>query len=236
MLGLTYAVLAMGQTVAHHDVVLHDQQVAVTTTWSDDAVVDAEGRIVLALPLPPSITVTGATTETAVDGEVIALVLAQPHAARPHVEVLAALDAEALPLPIAIGSQTQRVRIGDTLRFLPDARLGLVAHLGQTMPATWGRGDRAAVDARLPGERSRLGAIYLPTDAAVRAGGVIGVVEPREVGRQRTALGIGVVFVVICGAAVWAYRRARASVEAEQAELLLAAEFDALARDDGAPS
>lgn len=225
---------ASGDIVAHHEVALYQGELAVSTTWSSREVADERGRVVLAVPLPAGVTITGAVPETDARGGVIALRLDAPGSALPHVELRAALDPDAgLPLPVAAASQVQRVRLDDALRFSPDASLGLVAHLGQTVPPAWHRRDRLAVDARLPGERPRIGALYVPTDAVVYAGGVLGTLEPREHGRHRTAIGIGVVFVVLCGAAAWGYRRARRSAEAEHADLVLAAEFADLGDDAG---
>jgi hypothetical protein len=225
-------VLASGDVVAvvaHHEVALHQGEIAVSTTWSSREVADERGRVALAVPLPAGVTITGAAPETDGNGKVIALRLDVPESARPHVDLRAPLDWGAgLPLPVAAASQVQRVRLTDALRFSPDASLGLVAHLGQTVPPAWHRHDRLAVDSRLPGDRPRVGALYVPTDAVVHAGGVLGTIELREHGRRRTAIGIGVVFVVLCGAGAWAYRRARRSAEAEHAELVLAAEFEGL--------
>lgn len=225
--------LASGDAFAHHEVALHQGELAVSTTWSSRDVADERGRIALAVPLSGAVVITGATPETDGHGDVVALHLDAPGSARPHVELRAPLEADAgLPLPVAAASEVQRVRLSDALRFSPDASLGLVAHLGQTMPPSWHRRDRLDVDARLPGVRPRVGGLYVPTDAVIHAGGVLGTIEPREHGRHRTAIGIGVVFVVLCGAGAWGYRHARRSAEAEHAELVLAAEFDGLG-DDG---
>lgn len=220
--------LAAADIAAHHEVALQGESIVVDTTWS----AAAEGNIVLAVPLPPGAVAHGATAQLDADGAIVALVLDDPDATRPtvRIEVDAATveAAGALPLPIAVGSDMQRVRVTGSLAFRPDPALGLLVHLGHTQPAGLGHRERRAIDARLPAERPRIGAIYIPTEAIVRAGGVVGAIEPRADGRQRTAIGIGVVFVVLCGAGGWAYRRARRHAEAEHAELVLAAEFDAL--------
>lgn len=221
--------------VAHHEVARRGDAIAVETTWSDREVIDEAGVIALAVPLPGAAVITGATVRTDDDGEIVALVPDDPRARRPHVAVqLEGAGEDALPLPVASRSSVQRVRLGSELAFRPDPALGLVTHLGHTYPLAWHRADRIDVDDRLPGDGRRPGAIYIPTDAITRSGGVLGAVESRTAGRHRTAIAIGGVFVVLCGMGGWAYRRSRHHAEAERADAVLAAEFDALERNGGA--
>jgi hypothetical protein len=212
---------------AHHDVALVGDRIAIETTWS--AMFRDDPRLVLAVPLPPDATVTGAEVERGVAG-ITALVLADAHDPSVHVELDAAAVTSSgeLPLPIACSTTMQRLRIGDDLSFRADTRLGVVVHLGRTQPADLSSREREAMDAMLPGQRTEIGAQYLPTSAIVEEGGVIGVVEHRADSKHKFAIGMGAVFVVLCGAGSVLYLRTRRAAEAEHAEAVLAAEFDAL--------
>lgn len=214
---------------AHHEVLLAGDRIAIDTTFS--AVDDGELRMELAVPLPASAIVSGAHAEIGAAG-ITALVLDATHDRRPAVRVeVDATDMEGngeLPLPIVCSTVMQRLRVGDDLAFRPDPRLGLVVHMGRTQPATMSTKERKGMDALLPAQRSGIGVQYIPTAAVVHQGGVLGVVERRAESKHRVALGIGAVFVVLCGGGALAYRRARREAEAEHAEAVLAAEIDAL--------
>lgn len=218
---------------AHHDVLLVGDRIAIDTTFS--VVDEGELRIELAVPLPANAIVSGAQVERGPAG-VTALVLDAGHERRPsvHVEVDAS-EVEAsgrLPLPIVCSTFVQRVRFGDDVGFRPDPRLGLVVHMGRTQPATMSSHERESIDSLLPRQRSEIGAQYVPTSAIVQQGGVIGVVERRADTKHRVALGIGAVFVVLVGGGGLAYRQVRREAQVEHADAVLAAEFDALTKDD----
>lgn len=218
-----------GPVAAHHDVVLVGDRIAIDTTFS--RIVDGERRLLLAVPLPEHASITGARAETGAAG-VTALVLDAPYDMHPSVRVeLDAAQVESsgrLPLPIACGTFLQRVRMGEELAFRPDPRLGLVVHMGRTQPATMSKDEREAFDAHLPAMRSEIGALYISTEEIIEQGGVIGRLERRAESKQRVAIGMGVVFVVLCGAGAAIYLRTRRDAEAEHADAVLAAEIDAL--------
>lgn len=235
---LVAAVLAQ-RTVAiaaQHDVTVVDDRVVVDTRWSDPSVADDDGAIELVVPLAPNTAIEGAAPRRDDDDRITALRIDPSRAHAPAVRVVVPLaDVEAdgaLPLPVATRSRVQRIAIDDGLVFRPDPALGLALHLGHTLPQGMRTRQREAVDDLLDISRARMGAMYVDTDAVERTGGVVGTIEASTVGRRRTAIATGVVFVALCGAGAAAYRRARRSAEAERADLLLEAEIDALGRRD----
>jgi hypothetical protein len=216
-----------GPAAAHHDVTLVGERLAIDTTFSHAP--HPEARLVLAVPLPEHASIVGATPEHGPAG-ITALRFDPADERTLHLE-LDASDVESsgrLPLPVVCGTQVQRVRMDDAVAFLPDARLGLVVHMGRTQPATMSSPEREGFDRILPRQRTELGATYIATEAIVEHGGVLGALERRADSKQRVALGTGLVFVVLCGAGGLVYLRSRRDAEVEHAEAVLAAEIDGL--------
>ncbi len=211
----------------HHDVGLVHDEVVVETRFARRG---DEPVLALAVPLPASTTVEGAQRDAL--GRVIAIAAPGPGPVRVRMPLADATAAGVLPVPVVAGTATQRLAIDAALEFHAAPGLGLVTHMGHTMPAEFALRDRDRVDAELAVPRPRVGAWYVATAAAVREGGVAGVVTLRAHGHRRAVIAAGVAFAFVCGGAIAGYRRVRHSAARERAERELAAEFEALARDD----
>lgn len=215
---------------AHHDVRLLEDAIVVECTPADPHTGES---LALAVPLPAA----AGTEDPAVrdaEGRIVALT---PDAAgRLHVSlpIAEARELGVMPLPIVRGTQVHRLAIDPELDFHPASELGLVTHMGHTTPADLDRAARRRIDARLPVERPRVGAIYVDTTAIVRQGGLSGRIDRRTDRHRRAAVVAGVVFAFVCGGAIAGYRRLRKAAAYERAERELAAEFDALP-DTAAP-
>jgi hypothetical protein len=88
------------------------------------------------------------------------------------------------------------------------------------------------VDDLLAIDAPHLGAYYVRADDVAEAGGLIGEIEQRADAQRRTAWAVGIVFVVLCGAGAFEYRRARKRAELEHAEALIEAEYAGLVDKD----
>ncbi|HET6585602.1 MAG TPA: hypothetical protein VFG69_19215 [Nannocystaceae bacterium] len=213
---------------AHHEVSSTSADVVVDTTWVLGAMPEPGAVFVLAAPLPRDTTVEGAQPEFGDDGRIAALRLDAPCkrcVLRTTTAWTRVEHDDALPLLVASPVGVHRITLDPDVSFRPAAELGLVTELGFTAPAGFGFSDRAYVDDVLEIAAPRFGAYYLRAEEVAEAGGVVGVVRRREDAHRRTALFAGAVFLALCGAAAWEYRRARKRAELERAEAILEAEY-----------
>ncbi|MBX7083153.1 MAG: hypothetical protein K1X88_28360 [Nannocystaceae bacterium] len=211
----------------HHDVALVHDAVVVESRFARRG---DEPVLTLAVPLPASATVDGAQRDAL--GRVIAIEAPTLGSVRVQMPLADATAAGVLPVPVVAGTSTQRLAIDAALEFHAAPGLGLVTHMGHTMPAEFALRDRDRVDAELTVPRPRVGAWYVSTPAAVREGGIAGVTTLRAHGHRRAAIAAGVAFAFVCGGAIAGYRRVRLSADRERVERELSARFEALARDD----
>jgi hypothetical protein len=212
----------------HHDVSSTNADVVVEATWVLQETPDPEAWFVLAAELPRDTTIEGAQPEFGADGRIVALRLDAPcmrcvlRTTTPWTRVA---TVGALPLPVPAKAGVHRITLDPDVSFRPAAELGLVTELGFTAPAGFGFADRAYIDDVLTIDAPRFGAYYVRVEEIAEAGGVVGKIRRREDAHRRTALFAGAVFVVLCGAAAWEYRRARKRADLERAEAILDAEY-----------
>jgi len=224
-------VLAIEGPHCHHDVALVDDRIVVESRWSAGSWASARPEVELALPLPADAELEGARVERDADGRIVGLVLdgsTAPHV-RTSVPLATAEHERELPIPVLVGGGVQRVSLDPALGFHPDPGLGMVTHLGHHVATELDHRERRAIDRQL--RAAPLGSYYASTAVIAREHGLHGELELRADVRRRSAIGVAVLFVVVCGVGVIAYRRSRRGAEAERAEQVLAAEFDGLERD-----
>jgi hypothetical protein len=223
------AVLAMSDVRAgHHDISASANDVVVSTTWVLGALPEPDALFELAAALPRETAIEGAQPEFGADGRIVALRLAAPCSRcvlRSTTPWSSAKQAGALPVPVAKGNGVHRIALDPDVAFRPDAELGLVTELGFTAPAGFGFGERNRVDGLLVVDAPHLGAYYVRADDIAEAGGLVGDMERRADVQRRVAWAAGVVFVLVCGATAFEYRRARKRAELERAEALIEAEY-----------
>lgn len=221
----------------HHDVSSTNAEVIVETTWVLQEIPEPDAWFMLAAELPRETTIEGAQPEFGADGRIVALQLDRPCTRcvlRTTTSWTRVATEGALPLPVATKAGVHRITLDPDVSFRPAAELGLVTELGFTAPVGFGFADREYIDDVLAIEAPRFGAYYVREEEIAEAGGVVGNVRRREDAHRRTALFAGAVFVALCGAAAWEYRRARKRADLERAEAILEAEFaDLDTKDDG---
>jgi hypothetical protein len=220
--------LAIEGPHAHHDVALVDDVLVIDTRWSPATIARGHDAVALAVPLPADTKLAGAAAVRDDEDRIVAVLFdgSEPPRLQTELPLATARDEGVLPIPVLDGCGVQRVSLDTNLGFRPDPALEMVTHLGHHVaPAI----RRRAIDRELG--RAPLGSYYATTDAIAREHGMHGELELRADERSRTALGVAVLFVVVCGAGTIAYRRSRHRAEAERADQLLAAEFDGLERD-----
>jgi len=233
--------VASARAAVHRGVVVGDA-IQWRTTIAFPPMDDASPvRVRLAVPLPPGETLDGPPGARAVrDGERIVAVdidapeggqvvlrFTQPGAKRAPRAHLGA--------PLVEGDAVQIIDVdGDGgARFEPDPALGLDRTLGELVQPGVPHDERAAAIDALD-FHPPIGAVplVLRADPAVVArGGVDGALTTFAERRRGAAAGIGVAFVLAI-AGLWALqRRLGKAAREEEAERVLAAEFQALARD-----
>jgi len=219
----------------HHDVAATASDVVVETTWVLDALPEPGALFELAAALPRDTALDGAQPEFGTDGRIVALRLVAPCTRcvlRSSTPWSSVQQAGALPLPVASGRGVHRIALDPDVAFRPDAELGLITELGVTAPPGFGFGQRGRIDALLAVDAPHLGAYYVRSEDVVQASGLVGAIERRADAHRRTAWAAGVVFVLLCGAAGFGYRRAQKRAELERAEALIEAEYAGLADED----
>ncbi|MBC8068061.1 MAG: hypothetical protein IAG13_06990, partial [Deltaproteobacteria bacterium] len=173
----------------------------------------------------------GATAVRDDEGRIVALVFDAGTEPRTRTRVsLEHVRAQgALPIPVTTTSTVQRISLDAALAFHPEPALGMITHLGHTVARELDHDERRAIDRQL--RAAPLGSFYATTASITREHGLRGEIELRADVRRRSAIGGAGIFVIACGAGVLGYRRSRRSAEAERADQVLAAEFDALGGD-----
>jgi hypothetical protein len=214
----------------HHDVGVTAHDVVVESLWVLSTRPEPDALFELAAPLPRTASVEGAQPEFGADGDVVALRISDG-CTRCTLRVTTSWtevkQRGALPAPVAVGG-VHRLALDPDLAFRPASELGLVTELGFTAPPGFGLRARDRVDDLLAVRSPALGAYYVSADDVHEAGGVVGEVELRAEAQRRTAWAVGIVFVVLCSAAVLEYRRARRRADVERADAILEAEYAAL--------
>jgi hypothetical protein len=214
---------------AHHDVALVDDRVTIDTHWSTGTIAGGEHAVALAVPLPADAELVGAAPVRDAEDRIVALRFDGSEPPHLQTRVPFASAQRALPIPVLDGGGVQRVSLDDALAFHPDPALEMVTHLGHHVSTAIDHDERRAIDRQL--REAPIGSYYATTSVIAREHGLVGELELRADMRHRSAIAVAVLFVVVCGVGVIAYRRSQRGAEAERAEQLLAAEFDGLERD-----